>query len=479
MIGYIFNNSKAGKVGYSLPPSDVPKAELPKGLVNEKELDLPEVTEVEVVRHVTAMAKETYGVDTGFYPLGSCTMKYNPRINEELATLEGFVNLHPDTPIEGCQGALEMMYNLDKHFCAITGMDAFTLAPAAGAHGEMTGMSIIHQYHKSRGDTKRNKVLIPDSAHGTNPASAVASGFETVTIPSNSSGGVDMDALDKNMTDEIAGLMLTNPNTAGIFDPNICEIARIVHSRGGLLYYDGANLNALMGISRPGDFGFDVVHLNLHKTFSTPHGGGGPGSAPVGVKDFLKPYLPVPHVAKNGDTYYFDYNMPKSMGRIRATWGNFLVLLKAYCYIRTMGPKGLKQASEHAVLSANYIRVKINDLYPEGFPGLCMHECVMSGSPLKKFNVLTKDVSKRLMDYGFHPPTNYFPLIIPEAIMIEPTESESKEMVDSFIAAMRAIYKEAEEGKIDFSLTPLTKEVSRVDETKAARTPILRWTKKA
>lgn len=479
MIRYIFEESRPGNVGYSLPKSDVPSVQLPNGLINDKPLDLPEVTEVDVVRHVTKMARHTYGVDTGFYPLGSCTMKYNPRINEELAAIEGFLNLHPDTPVDGSQGALQMMFELQNYFCEITGMDGFTLAPAAGAHGEMVGMNIIHQYHKSRGDHKRNKVLIPDSAHGTNPASAAASGLEVVTIPSDANGFVDLNGLKEHMNEEVAGLMLTNPNTVGLFDPNTCEIAKIVHERGGLLYYDGANLNALMGISRPGDFGFDVVHLNLHKTFSTPHGGGGPGAAPVGVKDILKPFLPVPVVVKNGENYEFDYNLPNSIGRIRATWGNFLVLLKSYIYIRTLGPDGLKKATEHAVLAANYIRVKINDLFPEANKGICMHECVLTGAPLKKFNVTTKDLSKRLMDYGFHPPTNYFPLIVPEAIMIEPTETESKATLDSFIAAMRAIYKEAEEGTVDLTKAPYTTEISRVDEAKAARTPILRWTKKS
>jgi len=476
MIPYIFEQSKRGSVGYSLPKSDVPNYKLPEDLTNASELDLPEITEVDVVRHVTMMDRHNYGVDSGFYPLGSCTMKHNPNINEELSALDGFAHLHPDTPIEGCQGALQLIYELEQYFCVITGMDAFTMAPAAGAHGEWTGMSIINQYHRSRNDQKRRKVLMPDSAHGTNPASAVAAGFDVVNIPSDTKGGVDLAALNEIMNDEVAGLMLTNPNTVGIFDPNICEIARIVHSRGGLLYYDGANLNALMGISRPGDFGFDVVHLNLHKTFSTPHGGGGPGSAPVGVKDFLKKHLPVPHVIQRGDSYEFDYNIPETIGRIRSTWGNFSVLVKAYCYIRSMG-SDLKTASEHAVLSANYIRVKINDLFPEATYGLCMHECVMTGATLKKFGVTTKDFSKRLMDYGFHPPTNYFPLIVPEAIMIEPTETEPKANLDFFIDAMRKIYKEAEEKSIDFSLTPLTCEISRVDETKAARTPILYWHK--
>ncbi len=475
---YIFEMSRPGNVGYSLPKSDVPKATLSAKFAGSHELGMAEVTEVDVVRHVVGMAKANYGVDTGFYPLGSCTMKYNPKINEELAALPGFSELHPDTPAEGSQGILQMLWELEQYFNAITGMDAFTMAPCAGAHGEWTGMSIIGQYHRKRGDHKRKIVLIPDSAHGTNPASAAQAGFEVMTVKSDSKGGVDIEDLKRCMTDEVVGLMLTNPNTAGVFDPNICEIAKIVHDRGGLLYYDGANLEALMGISRPGDFGFDVVHLNLHKTFATPHGGGGPGSAPVGVKAFLKPYLPTPHVVKDGDNFAFDWNMPDSIGRIRATWGNISVLIKSYCYIRTMGPDGLKLATEHAVLAANYIRVKIKDLYPEGYPGLCMHECVMTGEPLKQFHVVTKDVSKRLMDYGFHPPTNYFPLIIPEAIMIEPTETESKATLDEFIEALRIIFNEAKEGKVDLTKAPYTTKISRVDETLAARNPIIRWQKK-
>lgn len=475
---YIFEMSRPGNVGYSLPKSDVPKATLSAKFVGSHELGMAEVTEVDVVRHVVGMAKANYGVDTGFYPLGSCTMKYNPKINEELAALPGFAELHPDTPAEGSQGILQMLWELEQYFNAITGMDAFTMAPCAGAHGEWTGMSIIGQYHRKRGDHKRKIVLIPDSAHGTNPASAAQAGFDVMTVKSDSKGGVDIEDLKRCMTDEVVGLMLTNPNTAGVFDPNTCEIAKIVHDRGGLLYYDGANLEALMGISRPGDFGFDVVHLNLHKTFSTPHGGGGPGSAPVGVKAFLKPYLPTPHVVKDGDNFAFDWNMPDSIGRIRATWGNISVLIKSYCYIRTMGPDGLKLATEHAVLAANYIRVKIKDLYPEGYPGLCMHECVMTGEPLKQFHVVTKDVSKRLMDYGFHPPTNYFPLIIPEAIMIEPTETESKATLDEFIEAIRAIFNEAKEGKADLTKAPYSTKISRVDETLAARNPVIRWQKK-
>lgn len=475
---YIFEMSRPGNVGYSLPKSDVPKATLSSKFAGSHELGMAEVTEVDVVRHVVGMAKANYGVDTGFYPLGSCTMKYNPKINEELAALPGFAELHPDTPTEGSQGILQMLWELEQYFNAITGMDAFTMAPCAGAHGEWTGMSIIGQYHRKRGDHKRKIVLIPDSAHGTNPASAAQAGFDVMTVKSDSKGGVDIEDLKRCMTDEVVGLMLTNPNTAGVFDPNICEIAKIVHDRGGLLYYDGANLEALMGISRPGDFGFDVVHLNLHKTFSTPHGGGGPGSAPVGVKAFLKPYLPTPHVVKDGDNFAFDWNMPDSIGRIRATWGNISVLIKSYCYIRTMGPDGLKLATEHAVLAANYIRVRIKDLYPEGYPGLCMHECVMTGEPLKQFHVVTKDVSKRLMDYGFHPPTNYFPLIIPEAIMIEPTETESKATLDEFIEALRAIFDEAKEGKVDLTKAPYSTKISRVDETLAARNPVIRWQKK-
>ncbi|MCK5743296.1 MAG: aminomethyl-transferring glycine dehydrogenase subunit GcvPB [Caldisericia bacterium] len=472
---YLFELSKPGKVGYSLPKSDVPSSVLPENLISSNEPDLPEVTESEVVRHYTNLAKLNYGVDNGFYPLGSCTMKYNPKINEEIAGLDGFTNIHPSTHVSGCQGALQIIHELERDYCEITGMDAFTMIPAAGAHGEWTGMSIIHAYHENRGDRKRTKVLVPDSAHGTNPASAATAGFDVITVKSDEKGGIDINDLAEKMDDTVAGLMLTNPNTLGIFDKNTLKISDIVHEHGGLLYYDGANLNALMGISRPGDFGFDVVHLNLHKTFSTPHGGGGPGSAPVGVKKELAQFLPIPVVIKENDKLKFDFNRPKSIGQIMSSWGHFLVLIKAYCYNRIMGAKGLRKASEHAIISANYVRVKLNGLYPEGYPGICMHECVLSGAPLKEFGVRTMDISKRLMDYGFHPPTNYFPLIVDEAIMIEPTETESKEAVDEFVSAMRSIFDEAKEGKIDFHDTPLTTKISRVDETQAARKPKLKW----
>ncbi|HOO96143.1 MAG TPA: aminomethyl-transferring glycine dehydrogenase subunit GcvPB [Caldisericia bacterium] len=474
-VRYIFEDSKPGRVGYSLPSCDVPEANLPENLTSPEVVGLPEVSESEVVRHFTGLARQNFGVDTGFYPLGSCTMKYNPKINEEIASNPRFTNIHPDAPKSAVQGILAILHQLEHDYCEITGMDAFTLIPAAGAHGEWTGMSIIKAYHTKRGETQRTKVLIPDSAHGTNPASAAAAGFDVVTIKSDGKGGVDVEDLIAHMDDTVAGLMLTNPNTVGIFDSNIMTIANVVHERGGLLYYDGANLNALMGMSRPGDFGFDVVHLNLHKTFSTPHGAGGPGSAPIGVKKELAKFLPAPVIVKDGDSFRFDFDRPDSMGTIMASWGHVLVCLKAYCYNRMMGADGLREATKHAVLAANYVRVKLNDLYPEGYPGICMHECVLSGSKLKDFHVKTLDVSKRLMDYGFHPPTNYFPLIVDEAIMIEPTETENKATLDAFIDAMRAIFDEAKEGKIDLHSAPFSTHISRVDEAQAARTPKLKW----
>lgn len=473
---YLFEISKAGKVGYSLPRSDVPKATLPDGLVSDNEPNLPEVTEPETVRHFTNLAKLNYGVDTGFYPLGSCTMKYNPKINEEMAGHAGLVDIHPLAPESGVQGALRILHELEHDYNELTGMDAFTLIPCAGAHGEWTGMSIIKAYHLDRGDTARTKVIIPDSAHGTNPASAASAGFDVITVSSDENGGVNINDLSDKMDNTVAGLMLTNPNTLGIFDENTLRISDLVHEQGGLLYYDGANMNALMGISRPGDFGFDVIHLNLHKTFSTPHGGGGPGSAPVGVKKELAPFLPTPVVKKDVEGYRFDFNRPKSIGRISTNWGHFQVLVKAYCYNRIMGAEGLKKASQHAIVAANYIRTKLNTLYPEGYPGVCMHECVLSGSSLKEYGVATMDISKRLMDYGFHPATNYFPLIVDEAIMIEPTETENKETLDSFISAMRKIFDEAKSGEINLHEAPFTTKVSRVDETLAARKPKLRWT---
>jgi glycine dehydrogenase subunit 2 len=402
-------------------------------------------------------------------------MKYNPKINEDVAQLEGFSMTHPYQPEETVQGCLELMYNTDKMLSEITGMAKVTLQPSAGAHGEMTGLMIIKAYFDNKGEPKRNKIIVPDSAHGTNPASAATVGFEIVEVKSNEKGGVDIEALKSLMSPEIAGLMLTNPNTLGLFDENIKEIADIVHDAGGLLYYDGANANAILGISRPGDMGFDVVHLNLHKTFSTPHGGGGPGSGPVGVKKELMPFLPKPTVEYKDGKYYFDYDRPLSIGKVRSFYGNFGVFLKAYAYIRTMGAEGLKKASEVAVLNANYVMNKLKEYYDLPYDRLCKHEFVLSGQKQKEVGVSTLDIAKRLMDYGYHPPTVYFPLIVREAIMIEPVETESKETLDEFIEAMIAIAKEVESDPQKVKDAPHTTIISRLDETRAARNLVLKW----
>jgi glycine dehydrogenase subunit 2 len=475
----VFEKSITGRRAYSLPKCDIPEQKLesliPKELIRCNEPNLPEISEVDVVRHYTQLSFRNYGVDTGLYPLGSCTMKYNPKINEDVAQLEGFSMTHPYQPEETVQGCLELMYNTDKMLSEITGMAKVTLQPSAGAHGEMTGLMIIKAYFDNKGEPKRNKIIVPDSAHGTNPASAATVGFEIVEVKSNEKGGVDIEALKSLMSPEIAGLMLTNPNTLGLFDENIKEIADIVHDAGGLLYYDGANANAILGISRPGDMGFDVVHLNLHKTFSTPHGGGGPGSGPVGVKKELMPFLPKPTVEYKDGKYYFDYDRPLSIGKVRSFYGNFGVFLKAYAYIRTMGAEGLKKASEVAVLNANYVMNKLKEYYDLPYDRLCKHEFVLSGQKQKEVGVSTLDIAKRLMDYGYHPPTVYFPLIVREAIMIEPVETESKETLDEFIEAMIAIAKEVESDPQKVKDAPHTTIISRLDETRAARNLVLKW----
>ncbi len=433
----IFEISKPGRKAYSLPACDVPEIDLDKILddkyIRKEDANLPEVSELDAVRHFTQLSQRNHGVDSGFYPLGSCTMKYNPKINELVARFDGFAKIHPYQSEKSVQGALELMYNLDMYLSEITGMDKISLQPAAGSHGELAGLMIIKAYHQNRGDHKRNIIVVPDSAHGTNPASAAVAGFNIVEIKSNDDGGMDIDSLKSVMSDEIAGLMLTNPNTLGLFDENILEIADIVHNAGGLLYYDGANTNAIMGIARPGDMGFDVVHLNLHKTFSTPHGGGGPGAGPVGVKKDLIPFLPTPIVSKNDKEYFLDYDRPLSIGKVRSFYTNFGVIVRAYTYILSMGAKGLRDASEMAVTNANYIANKLKDVYFLPFDRICMHECVFSGRWQKDNGVSTLDIAKRLLDFGYHPPTIYFPLIVPEALMIEPTEVESKETLDEFI----------------------------------------------
>ncbi|HCL4548150.1 glycine dehydrogenase subunit 2 [Clostridium botulinum] len=475
----IFELSSEGRKGYRLPDLDVPEVELskllPKNLLREDEIDLPEVSEIDVVRHYTALSNKNYTVDNGFYPLGSCTMKYNPKINEDTAALSGFSKIHPLQDENISQGALELMYDLKTRLCEITGLYDFTLQPAAGAHGEYTGLLVIKAYHEKRGDTKRTKIIVPDSAHGTNPASASVAGLDIVEIKSGEDGRVSIEELKKVLNDEIAGLMLTNPSTLGLFEKDIKLISELVHEAGGLLYYDGANLNAIMGIARPGDMGFDVCHLNMHKTFSTPHGGGGPGSGPVGVKKHLAKFLPVPTVEKENDKFILDYNRPDSLGKIRSLYGNFGVMVKAYTYILTMGKEGLKAASENAVLNANYIKESLRDYYNIGKDDICKHEVILSTLKENPHHIVTLDIAKRLIDYGVHPPTVYFPLIIEEALMIEPTESESKETVDEFIDAMKKIAVEAKENPELLHEAPVKAPVRRLDQVKAARKPILKW----
>lgn len=476
----IFEMSVPGRKAYSLPGCDVPEKDvcslIPAEYLRERSPELPEVGEVDAVRHFTGLSGRNYGVDSGFYPLGSCTMKYNPKVNEEVSRFSGFSRVHPYQPEKTVQGCLEILYSLDKMLAEITGMDRVSLQPAAGAHGEMTGLMIIKAYHAHRGDAKRRRIIVPDSAHGTNPASAAIVGFDVIEVQSNDCGGVDIEALKAVMSDEIAGLMLTNPSTLGLFEENILEIAEIVHNAGGLLYYDGANMNAIMGICRPGDMGFDVVHLNLHKTFSTPHGGGGPGSGPVGVKRDLVPFLPQPVIEFADNKYFLDYDRPQSIGRIKSFYGNFGVAVKAFAYIRSMGPEGLRKVSETAVLNANYIREKLKQYYHLPYEGVCMHEVVFSGQKQKELGVSALDIAKRLIDFGYHPPTIYFPLIVKEALMIEPTETESKETLDEFIAAMVQIAGEAQTAPEMVKASPCNTVVSRLDEAKAARSPVLKYT---
>jgi len=480
MSKVIFARSVAGGGGFFLPPCDVaeiePAAEINPEFLRAEAPLLPELSEVEVVRHYVELSQRAYGVDNGFYPLGSCTMKYNPKINEWATRLPGFANLHPYQPEESVQGALELLYRAEKLCCEIGGMDRFTLQPAAGAHGELTGLMIIKAYHQHRQDLARTKILVPDSAHGTNPATAHVLGFEVVEVKSNEEGLVDLQDLKACMSSEVAGLMLTNPNTLGLFEKEIEEIATVVHADGGLLYYDGANLNGIVGVARPGDMGFDVLHFNLHKTFGTPHGGGGPGSGPVGVKDFLSGFLPHPLVEKKEEGYYLDYDRPLSIGKVRSFYGNFGVIVKAYAYMMALGGPGLREACELAVLNSNYLRHHLQEDYHIPFNRLCKHEFVASGQKqLAENGVSTLDIAKRLMDYGFHPPTVYFPLIVKEALMIEPVETESRERLDEFIAAMREIAREARENPDILHQAPHSTVIKRVDEVRAARQPILRW----
>ncbi|MFD2214046.1 aminomethyl-transferring glycine dehydrogenase subunit GcvPB [Metabacillus endolithicus] len=475
----IFELSREGRVGYSLPELEVDELSLdeliPSDYIRTEEAELPEVSELDIMRHYTALSKRNHGVDSGFYPLGSCTMKYNPKINENVARIAGLAHIHPLQDESTVQGAMELLFDLQEHLKEITGMDEVTLQPAAGAHGEWTGLMMVRAYHEANNDTKRTKVIVPDSAHGTNPASATVAGFETITVKSDENGLVDLEDLRRVVDDQTAALMLTNPNTLGLFEAHILEMAQIVHDAGGKLYYDGANLNAVLSKARPGDMGFDVVHLNLHKTFTGPHGGGGPGSGPVGVKADLIPYLPKPVLVKTEEGYHFDYNRPQSIGRVKPFYGNFGINVRAYTYIRTMGPDGLKAVTEYAVLNANYMMRRLAPFYDLPFNQHCKHEFVLSGKRQKKLGVRTLDIAKRLLDFGYHPPTIYFPLNVEECIMIEPTETESKETLDSFIDAMIQIAKEAEETPEVVQEAPHTTVVKRLDETTAARKPILKY----
>ena len=472
----IFEKSQAGRTCSILPPCDVPLVELPADMKRQEALHLPEMAEGDLSRHYTQLAQQTFGVNCGFYPLGSCTMKYNPQINEEVAALPGFTDIHPLQPAETVQGALEVLALAEKYLCALTGMDRMTFQPAAGAHGEFTGLLLIKAYHAHRQDSQRTKIIVPDSAHGTNPASAAMAGFEVVNVASNDEGGVDLDKLREVVGDDTAGLMLTNPNTVGLFDKNIGVITDIVHQAGGLVYYDGANLNAIMGLARPGDMGFDVVHLNLHKTFSTPHGGGGPGSGPVGCKAFLAPFLPEPYQQKTGDAYQFAPPSELSIGRMKSFYGNFLVVVRALTYILTLGREGIAQAAQNAVLNANYMMAQLKPYYPMAYDAPCMHEFVMDlGKMKKETGISALDIAKGLLDYGIHPPTMYFPLIVHEALMVEPTETESQETMDRAIEALIALHQMAYNDAERLQAAPLQTAVGRLDEVKAARNPRLRY----
>ncbi|MBM4332510.1 MAG: glycine dehydrogenase subunit 2 [Deltaproteobacteria bacterium] len=474
----IFEKGAKGRKGYSLPRLDVeevkPENIWPRKLIRQELDGFPEMSEVEVVRHFTRLSQWNYGVDSGFYPLGSCTMKYNPKVNEDLARLPGFTRAHPYLPEEMSQGALRLMYELENFLCQISGMDRVTLQPAAGAQGELTGMLMIRACLSDRGNP-RKKVLVPDTAHGTNPASSSLCGYQVVQVKSNERGVLFPKTIEEKMDEEVAALMITNPNTLGLFEEHICQIAEVVHRKGGQIYCDGANLNALMGLTRVGDMGVDVLHFNLHKTFSTPHGGGGPGAGPVGVKAHLADYLPVPIINEEGERFYFDYDRSKSIGKIKSFYGNFGIMVRAYAYILSMGAEGLKRASLAALLNANYLRVKLKDFYhlPYDFP--CLHECVFSDRLQSQYGVTALDIAKRLMDYGFHPPTIYFPLVVHGALMIEPTESESRETLDQFIAAMAQIAGEARTEPGLLQNAPHKTKVSRLDEVLANRKPRLRW----
>ncbi len=480
-VKLIFERSREGRVATNASAPDVPMVNaaelLPEGMVRSTLGGIPEVSEGELMRHYFELSTLNFGVESGFYPLGSCTMKYNPKINEDTARLPGFSMLHPYASSEDSQGALELIYNLEASLTEISGMDHITLQAAAGAQGELCGMLMLAAYFKDKGE-KRTKVIIPDTAHGTNPASCALAGFDVIRVASGKDGVVSVDAIEKvldEINEDVAAIMLTNPNTLGLFEVNIKEISELVHAKGGFVYCDGANLNALMGITKLSLMGVDIVQFNLHKTFSTPHGGGGPGSGPLGVTKELEPFLPGPRVIKEGDGYALEHNRPKSIGRMKAFYGNFSIMVRAYTYILMMGGDGLKQVSEMAILNANYIKEKLKDTFELAYDEPCMHECVFTDKWQNEFGVTTLDIAKRLIDFGVHPPTIYFPLVVDGAIMVEPTETESLETIDSFISAMKAIAKEAKENPDKLKSAPHTAACGRVDEVLAAREPILRW----
>jgi len=472
----IYEKSQAGRRAGRVPNYGLPVPEVPAALARKEPPRLPELAENEIVRHFTNLADRNFGIDTGFYPLGSCTMKYNPRVNERVAALPGFRDLHPLQDEEGSQGALELMVELQEILAEVTGLDAVSLQPAAGSQGELTGLMLMRAYFADRGEgDRRRKIVVADTAHGTNPASVTMAGYELVKVDTDKRGNIDLDDLRAKVDDETAGLMLTNPSTLGLFDEHIEEIARIFHESGGLLYYDGANLNAVCGISRPGDMGFDIVHINLHKTFSQPHGGGGPGGGPIAVRRRLEPYLPVPAVVRDGRRYRLEFDRPKSIGKVRAFTGPFGVFVRSYAFILAWG-RELKTMSEDAVLNANYLLARLRDAYELPYDRLCMHEFVLSARNLKREHGITAlDVAKRLMDYDFHPPTIYFPLVVPEALMIEPTETEPKERLDAFVDAMLAIAREAAEDPELLREAPRSRPVRRLDEVKAAKRAIVKY----
>ena len=471
----IFEKSQADRRAGTLPQHDLPVPELPKELRRSTPPRLPELAEPEIVRHFSELATRTFGIDTGFYPLGSCTMKHNPRVNERVVALPGFRDLHPLQEEEGAQGALELMWRLQEILAEVAGLDAVSLQPAAGSQGELTGLMLMRAYFSERGETDRDTVITADTAHGTNPASVTMAGYKLGKVRTDPRGNLDLEHLRELVNERTAGLMLTNPSTLGLFDEHIDEVARIFHDAGALLYYDGANLNAVCGISRPGDMGFDIVHFNLHKTFSQPHGGGGPGGGPVAVRDVLEPFLPVPAIVRDGERFRLDYDRPRTIGKVRGFTGPFGVFVRSYAFIRAYGP-ALREMSEVAVLNANYVLARLKEAYELPFDRLCMHEFVLSARKLKREHGVTAlDVAKRLMDYGFHPPTIYFPLIVPEALMIEPTETEAKETLDAFCDAMLAIAKEAAEEPELLKEAPHDRPVRRLDEVKAAKRAIVRY----